>query len=138
MAGNTKLVGFGPRKKGVPGVIHLSRWDGRTTVTVSEESLESLREACYKDLPQQPQQGKRDDLDDFRVQYDESVGRIHMDMVPMHAEALSLLLQDCLENDVPLNHEILGSWIHSLKDAIQAHEDYHNKNGEPGINEDPM
>ena len=136
MAGNTKLVGFGPRVEGKPGIIHLARWNGEATVPISEESLENIRSACYNDLPKQPQQGKRDDLSNFRVHYDESVGRVHVDTSPQIAETLALLFEDCIKNDVPLNHGMLREWVHSLKDAAQAHESYHNLQGEPGINED--
>jgi hypothetical protein len=132
MAGNTKLVGFSPRPEGVGGVVNLERWGGKVTAEISEGSLESLREACTK-LPSGPPPGSGDGRGYFNVWYNKSVGRICTDMQPASAVALASLLKDCIELDVPLNHDVLREWSHSLEAAAKAHEEYCDSEGEPGV-----
>jgi len=134
MAGNTKLIGFGARIPGKPGVLHLMRWNGKASVTISEESLEKIRDACYNELPQKPQQGARDDLDNFNVQYNESVGRVFVDMDPDTALELANIIGEWIDRAPNSKgaEEQSGSWVHSLGEAVQAHRDYHDRN-EPGV-----
>lgn len=142
MAGNTKLVGFSPRPDGIVGiggVIVLERWGDKKSVGVSASSLSALRKACSL-LPEQPPRGRDNDTDSFRVRYDESVGRIHLDLGTDAAHFLAQLIEGRLAED-PGELEVLNnrseekvrSWIHSLKASVQAHEDYHSVEGEPGV-----
>jgi len=140
MAGNTKLVGFSPRPEGIVGiggVVVLERWGERRSVGVSASSLGAIRKACSQ-LPTQPPKGRSDDS--FDVSYDESVGRIHLDLDAATAYFLAELLEGRLVEDPgeveELNdraEERVRSWIHSLKASVQAHEDYHSVEGEPGV-----
>lgn len=133
MAGNTRLVGFGPSKAEKSGVIYLERWGGKATTLISEESLTNLRQACYEVLPKQPQQGKRDDLPDFNVHYDESVGRVVVDMDPETTQYLAQVLGGDVEEGLLIKGDEVRAWVHSLKEAVQAHQDYHDVKGEPGV-----
>lgn len=133
MAGNTKLIGFTP-----DGKVQLERWGIKVVVKVSERSLMFMRNACYQQLPSKPQQRKRDDLDDFNVQYDTDVGRIRLDLDVQTAEALAKRLESSQAKFFVFRRagaKRVGAWIHSLKDAVQAHLDFHNASGEPGIDD---
>lgn len=126
MAGNTKLMGFTPE-----GKVQLERWGGTATVMVSPESVAALRNACYSELPKKP--GGKSDLDVCHVSYDEHVGRVHVELDIDSAA----LLADCLESSSGFEkYEELESWSGRLKKAIQAHYDYHNREGEPGVTDD--
>jgi len=125
MAGNTKFMGFTP-----DGKVQLERWGGKSTVAVSPESLSALRVACYSELPKGPQQRRRDDLDDFHVGYDEQVGRVRVDMDPATAAYLADRLEFFRDDEVV---EKIAPWANDLRVAVQAHHDYHNTDGEPGI-----
>jgi len=132
MSGNTKLVGFQPRLDDGSGVILLERWGEKRDVIISGESLDKIREACMS-LPQMPKQRVRDATNNFNVRYDESVGSVHVAMSPAIAQTMALLLKDCIEAGAPLKHDKLESWICSLEKAVKAHLDYHNREGEPGV-----
>jgi len=125
MAGNTKFMGFTP-----DGKVQLERWKGKAIVDVSPESLSALRTACYQELPKQPDQRRRDDLDEFNAHYDDNVGRVVVDMDPEAAKYLASQLAFFRDSEVV---ERVEPWVHSLNEAVQAHHDYHNKEGEPGV-----
>jgi hypothetical protein len=146
MAGNTKLIGFGAN-----GVVELERWGGKTKAVVSKESLETLRSACYQQLPKSPTQKPGEGRDDFNVAYNSSVGRIGVDLDTVTAGELASFLQFALEEfqgcddgtgealgGIRKLNERVPTWISDLKDAVQAHEDYLNTDDEPGVdsNED--
>lgn len=135
MAGNTKLIGFGARNPGKPGVIQLERWKGKVNVTISEASLESIRKACYEDLPEESTQRGRGDLEDFHLYYDEDVGRVIISILPSEAQKLSEVLNSHSEQwvDTPEIVEKVGFWVSELERGAQDHIDYHNAEGEPGV-----
>ena len=141
MAGNTKLIGFGSN-----GVVELERWGGKAKVVVSKESLETLRAACYQQLPKAPKQNGEGSQDDFNVAYDSSVGRVRLDLDTVTAGELAAFLQFGLEEfqgcdsgtgeslgGVKKLNERVPSWIRDLKETVQAHEDYLNTEDEPGV-----
>lgn len=132
MAGNTKLVGFSPRPEGVGGVINLERWGEKAEVVISEESLHSVRRACQC-LPSRPPQENKNEPDGFNAQYDKSVGRVRVDMDPRAAEYLAQVLGGDIEEGLLLREDDVRSWIHSLRAAVEAHDNYHSAEGEPGV-----
>ena len=132
MAGNTKLVGFSPRPEGVGGVINLERLGEKVVVEVSEESLGSIRDACMN-LPSRPPQVNSDGSDGFKIHYDESMGRILVDMDPGAAKYLAQVLGGDIEEGDLLRETDVRSWVHHLRSTVKAHEDYHNVEGEPGV-----
>lgn len=94
----------------------------------------SLRDACA-DLPAQPPE-VRDGGSEFKVRYDESVGRVLMDMDPSVAEALAQRVSASSTALFLLDEEAAKktlSWVHHLRECVKAHEDYHNSEGEPGV-----
>ena len=97
-----------------------------------------LRNACYQQLPSKPQQGKRDDLGDFNVRYNTDYGRIRVDLDVQTAEALAKRLEASQAKFFVFSRagaKRVDAWIHSLKDAVQAHHDFHSTQGEPGIDD---
>lgn len=73
MAGNTKFMGFGVSEEGSStGLVHLERWGGKTSVPVSADSLNSLRKACYQDLPKAPPKEGKGVWTDFNAAFDDT------------------------------------------------------------------
>ena len=125
MAGNTKLIGFGVDNK-----VTLARWGEEKKVEISSESWKSLQSACANDLPRKPPtQEKGKWKDDFNAQYDEHVGRVRVDVSVQAAGVLVDKLSFFKDTEVA---EQLEPWVRALRDAIQAHKDYHNTD-EPGV-----
>ena len=133
MAGNTKLLGF------LPGnAVQIERWGKKLAVGLTKESMINLRNAVTG-LPTKPPEQK-DDSDSFNVRYDERVGRVRVDMDTETAHFVAGLLTERItphpETVAVLNNsaeERIWSWVHSLRAAVRAHEDYHNAQGEPGV-----
>jgi hypothetical protein len=123
MAGNTKLLGLSPDNS-----INLSRWGKEVKVRITKESMLNIRNALAG-LPSKPPE-QSNDSNSFKVHYDESVGRVLVDMDPATAMALVDKLEFFRDEEVV---EELGPWVHSLRAATKAHEDYHNVQGEPGV-----
>jgi hypothetical protein len=118
MAGNTKLIGFGPGS-----TIELQRWGEKVQVKLELESIKALRAACYDQLPKKPPE-RLGSMEDFDVFYDESVGRVTLSLSPDMAKKIS---------DVMAPLDILMSAVaKELAVAHQAHLDYINVD-EPGV-----
>jgi len=127
MAGNTKLMGF------LPGnAIQIERWGESVAVSLSKESMLSLRSGALE-LPTTPPEQKDDD-DSFKVHYDERVGRVHVDMDPEEARVLVAILRGVATDSIGEDKEDrYWSWVHPLEAATKAHDDYHHVQGEPGV-----
>jgi len=134
MAGNTKLMGFTPE-----GKVQLERWGCKAVVSVSPDSLSALRRACYTELPKKPTQRRRDDISGWDVSYDEQVGRILLDLDVEKATILADLVAYRAAHSEELTDdlaEMLSCWASNLMSSVQAHHDYLNKDGEPGVADD--
>lgn len=129
MAGNTKLMGFTP-----DGKVQLERWGTKITIFVSPDSLDSIRRACYTELPKKPSQKERDGFDECSIHYDEYVGRVHMvldiESAAGLADALDRGCSPLGSDDV---HEKVSNWASRLRSSVKTHHDYHNTEGEPGV-----
>jgi hypothetical protein len=134
MAGNTKLVGFLSDNR-----LRLERWGGMATVQLDARAVESLRSACFNQLPQRPPVSGAEHLPDFRAQYDSSVGRVHVDLSPDAASNLAKLLDNLVvstEWPVDITQPSLVEMVEIVKllqEAVQAHVDFHTYKDEPGV-----
>lgn len=131
MAGNTKLLGFSPRSGDVGGVVNLERWGEQKSVEISQGSVVAIRTACAE-LPSKPPE-QQNGNDSFKVRYDESVGRVLVDMDPRAAKYLENLLEAAKAQGADCSGTCIPSWMHHLRVAAKAHEDFHNIEGEPGV-----
>jgi len=127
MPGNTKLVGFLNGNR-----VQLERWGARTVVQLDEQAVGALRSACFNELPQRPVQDGTAHLDDFRADYDSTVGRVHVDLSPRAATALANFLDVLVEKKWSSQEEMLP-YAKKLRASVQAHEDFINAEGEPGV-----
>lgn len=127
MAGNTKLMGLLPNDS-----IQLERWGKKVAVGITSESMINIRNALAT-LPSKPPE-QQDGNNGFNVRYDERVGRIHVVMDIGTARDVASVLGD-VEGSLltEAGTSIVQSWVHSLKEAVQAHLDYHNIEEEPGV-----
>jgi hypothetical protein len=129
MAGNTKLVGLSPDNS-----INLSRWGKEVKVGITKESMFNLRNALA-DLPDKPPE-QQNGGNDFKASYDESVGRVLVDMDPMVAHYVVAALKDGADGYGPRfgpDASRTWPWIHLVEAAIEAHKKYHSTEGEPGV-----
>ncbi len=119
MAGNTKLIGFTPS-----GDVQLERWGEVATVVVSQDSLRSLREACFDDLPKRPPR-REEHLSGVAVSYSKQLGIINMEMAPDQATELMGILTTCEVKPFP-------TVVARLEKCVKEHLDYTDI-GEPGV-----
>lgn len=126
MAGNTKLIGFLPNNR-----IQLERWGTTVGVALSVDSIDALRLALQRDLPQKPHQGRAGHLDEFASRYDEGVGRASLSLSIDTAAYLADLLDVMVKGNVQAMDKV-RPWIEGLHAIVQAHADFHNTN-EPGV-----
>jgi hypothetical protein len=126
MAGNTKFIGFLPGNR-----IQLERWGSSVEVSLNEQSIEELRVAVQRDLPQKPYQGRAGHLADLGVEYDKSVGRAVANMDIATAAYLADLLEVLVTRDLQAVDKV-SPWVAGLRAAVKAHADFHNTQ-EPGV-----
>ena len=129
MAGNTKLLGLSPDNS-----INLSRWGKEVKVEITKESMLNIRNALA-DLPSKPPE-QNNDGNDFKARYDESVGRVLVDMDPTVALYVAEALKDGADGYGPRfgpDASRTWPWIHLVEAAAQAHKDFHSTEGEPGV-----
>ena len=134
MAGNTKLLGFSPRTGDVGGIVNLERWGKKVAVEISHGSVVAIRAGCAE-LPDKPPE-QQNGGNDFKASYDESVGRVLVDMDPMVASYVVAALKDGADGYGPRfgpDASRTWPWIHLVEAAIEAHKKYHNVEGEPGV-----
>lgn len=127
MAGNTKFVGFLNDNR-----VQLERWGVRAIVPLDPGAIESLRAACFNELPQRPSQQGAEHLADFRADYDSSVGRVRVNLSVDAAGYLSDLLDVLVKGDVQAMSKV-RPWAELLHAAVQAHKDFHTYEDEPGV-----
>lgn len=126
MAGNTKLVGFIEGNK-----VQLQRWGGKVTVPLDAESHAALRRACYDELPKNPKQWNAGLRNDFEAKYNEDYGRVGVDLSVETAAYLADMLEILVKDNLDAVEKV-KPWAASLREAIQAHKDFHDKD-EPGV-----
>lgn len=123
MAGNTKFIGFLSDNR-----IQLERWGVKAIVQLDASAIEVLRATCFSKLPKTPIQESSCHLDDFGAKYNEGVGRVYVDLSPRAAAYLGDILASLAVSDA---REL--PWAAELRAAVQAHRDFHNAEGEPGV-----
>lgn len=131
MAGNTKFMGFSP-----DGMVKLTRWGGEAMIEISKESVASLRIACFDGLPKKPPLHTVVSKP-LRINYDETTGAVVMVLDPFDAEKImSVLVGADAEGEQiykTATIEVAKAASEKIKDAVQAHHDFINTDGEPGV-----
>ena len=128
MAGNTKLRGFGQAS-----TIELERWGVRISIKLPYEAIKELRRACHELLPLKPPE-RTGSLhpDEFTSTYDESVGRVRMEVAPVVAKQLAELLRHGAQDVKKENADLAENCAQELDLCYQAHLDYLDIE-EPGV-----
>jgi len=138
MAGNTKLMGFGPDFKR-PGkyVLKLARWGGEAILEVEKELVAELGRVCREVLPSKPAQseylGK-----DFQAVYDPNFGCVNVKMNMETTEKIAEILNYYAADHTGVKFvDAIMAYSTNLHECVQAHRDYLNATGEPGVKDTP-
>lgn len=134
MAGNTKLLGFGPDFKN-PGkyILKLARWGGEAILEVEKDLVAELGRVCRDVLPTKPAQseylGK-----EFKAEYDPTYGTVNLTMSVQVAEKVAEMLNYYAADHMGVKCvDSVMAYSGSLHECVQAHRDYLNATGEPGV-----
>jgi hypothetical protein len=134
MAGNTKLLGFGPDFNH-PGkyILKLARWGGEAIIEVEKGLVVELGRVCREVLPTKPRQSENLGKD-FDAHYDPTYGIVGVKMSVPVAEKVAEMLNyySCDHQGVKFVEDVMA-YSTALHECVQDHRDYLNATGEPGV-----
>jgi hypothetical protein len=109
-----------------PDSVVFERWGGKETLQSPHATFVAIRDICHNKLPANPPRRPETMM---RIKYDPTFGWIEMTISPKDAERLA----QHLSGGDQLPEDEVKALVYEMLEAVDAHKQFLNKEGEPGL-----